>query len=208
MTALFIIVGILIFLFLLLMIPVSFRFKFDGEPELILQYLFIKIRLVPPKEKPKKQEKSKQESKQSEEKSEKKDNRFKKLYQKRGFDGLLEIIGEVVSIIKDTSSVILRHIVIKKLKIDLLIVGDDVADSAMKYGYACSLIYPAVSFIDSNMKLRKREIDIEAGFNEKETKALAEAKINVKPWFALGAILSGGFKSIKLILGLRNDMDS
>lgn len=207
MTALFIIVVILLFLFLLLMIPVSFHFKFDGKPELILQYMFIKIRLVPPKEKPQRQEEFKQEEKQSQEKSPKKDNRFKKLYQKRGLDGLFEIVGEVVSIIKDTSSMVLRHIVIKKLKIDLLIVGDDAADSAMKYGYACSLIYPMVSFIDSTIKLQKREIDIEAGFNKEETKVLAETKVNIRPWFALGAILLGGFRSIKLILGLKNDME-
>lgn len=55
MTALYIIVGILLFIFLLLMIPVSFRFRYDGEPELILQYLFVRIKLVPPKEKSEKQ---------------------------------------------------------------------------------------------------------------------------------------------------------
>lgn len=208
MTALYIIVGILLFLFLLLMIPVSLRFKFDGEPELVLQYSFIKIKLVPPKEKPEKQksEPSKPE-KQAEAKSHKKDNRLKKLYQKRGLDGLLEIISEVFSIIKDTSKKLLKYMVIKDLKIDLLIVGDDAADTAVKYGYACAVIYPAVSFVDSNMKLRKREIDISAGFNEKETKAFAKARIGIRPLFALGAVLSGGFRGIKLILGLKNDME-
>lgn len=208
MTALYIIVGILLFLFLLLMIPVSFHFKFDGEPELILQYLFIRIKLVPPKEKPEKQKREiPKPKKQAETKSNKKDNHLKKLYQKRGFDGLLEIISEVFSIIKDTSLKLLRHIVIKRLKIALLIVGDDAADTAMKYGYACTVIYPVVSFIDLNMKLRKREIDIAAGFNEKETKAFADARVSIRPLFALGAVLSGGFRSIKLILGLKNDME-
>ena len=69
MTALYIIVGILLFIFLLLMIPVSFRFRYDGEPELILQYLFVRIKLVPPKEK---SEKQKNESKKSEKPKEKK----------------------------------------------------------------------------------------------------------------------------------------
>lgn len=73
-------------------------------------------------------------------------------------DGLFEILSDVISIIKDTSSKLIKHIVIKKLKIDLLIVGEDAGDTAMKYGYICSALYPAVSFIDSNMKLKKSKL--------------------------------------------------
>ena len=192
MTALYIIVGILLFIFLLLMIPVSFRFRYDGEPELILQYLFVRIKLVPPKEKSEKQ---------------KKENNLKKLYKKRGLDGLFEILSDVISIIKDTSTKLIKHIVIKKLKIDLLIVGEDAGDTAMKYGYICSALYPAVSFIDSNMKLKKKQIDIEPGFTEKETKIFAETKVSIRPWFALGTIISAALRGIKLILGIKKDME-
>ena len=208
MTALYIIVGILLFIFLLLMIPVSFHFRYDGEPELILQYLFIKIKLVPPKEKPEKQKtESEKSEKPKEKKPEKKGNNLKKLYKKRGLDGLFEILSDVISIIKDTSSKLIKHIVIKKLKIDLLIVGEDAGDTAMKYGYICSAVYPAVSFIDSNMKLRKKQIDIEAGFTEQETKIFAETKVSIRPWFALGIMISAAFRGIKLILGIKKDME-
>lgn len=208
MTALYIIAGIFLFLFLLLMIPVSFYFKFDGEPELILKYLFIKIRLVPPKEKPQKQKgKPKEDKKQPEKKPEEKENVLKKLYKKRGLDGLLEIIGETMSIVKNTSIRILKHTLIRKLKIDLLIVGDDAADTAMKYAYVCSAVYPAVSFIDSNMNLRRKEIDIEAGFNKRETRAFAEARVSIRPWFALGAIISAAFRGIKLIFTIKKDIE-
>ena len=206
MTALYIIVGILLFIFLLLMIPVSFRFRYDGEPELILQYLFVRIKLVPPKEK---SEKQKNESEKSEKPKEKKpeENNLKKLYKKRGLDGLFEILSDVISIIKDTSSKLIKHIVIKKLKIDLLIVGEDAGDTAMKYGYICSALYPVVSFIDSNMKLKKKQIDIEPGFTEKETKIFAETKVSIRPWFALGTIISAALRGIKLILGIKKDIE-
>lgn len=208
MTALYIIVGILLFLFLLLMIPVSFRFRYDGEPELILQYLFIRIKLVPPKEKPDKQKaESEKSEKTKEEKSEKKENNLKKLYKKRGLDGLFEILSELVAIIKDTSLKLIKHIIIKKLKIDLLIVGEDAGDTAMKYAYACSAVYPAVSFIDSNMRLRKKQIDIEAGFTEKETKIFVEARVNIRPWFALGTMISAAFRGLKLVLGIKKDIE-
>ena len=197
MTALYIIVGILLFIFLLLMIPVSFRFRYDGEPELILQYLFVRIKLVPPKEKSEKQKnESKKSEKPKEKKPEKKENNLKKLYKKRGLDGLFEILSDVISIIKDTSTKLIKHIVIKKLKIDLLIVGEDAGDTAMKYGYICS-----------NMKLKKKQIDIEPGFTEKETKIFAETKVSIRPWFALGTIISAALRGIKLILGIKKDME-
>ena len=78
----------------------------------------------------------------------------------------------------------------------MLIVGEDAGDTAMKYGYICSALYPAVSFIDSNMKLKKKLIDIEPGFTEKETKI-----------FALGTIISAALRGIKLILGIKKDME-
>lgn len=207
MTALYIIGGILLFFFLILMIPLSFRFKFDGEPELFLRYLFLKIRLVPPKEKESSQEKKTEEKKQPEKKPQKKKSNFKKLYEKQGFDGLLEIIKEAVSIVKNASEKTLRHTVIKNLKIDIIIVGDDAADTAMKYGYACAAIYPAVSFIDSSMKLKRREIDIAAGFNEKQMKIFVESKVNIRPMFLLGTVITAVFRGIKLILGIRNGME-
>lgn len=78
MTALYIIVGILLFIFLLLMIPVSFHFRYDGKPELILQYLFVRIKIVPPKEKSEKQKnKSEKSEKPKEKKPEKKENNLK-----------------------------------------------------------------------------------------------------------------------------------
>ena len=112
MTALYIIVGILLFIFLLLMIPVSFRFRYDGEPELILQYLFVRIKLVPPKEKSEKQKNESEKSeKPKEKKPEKKENNLKKLYKKRGLDGLFEILSDVTP----TSAIAVKIIAPKEI---------------------------------------------------------------------------------------------
>ncbi len=208
MTALYITGGILIFIFLILMMPISFRFKYEGEPELFLRYLFIKIRLVPPKEKKNKPPQQEKEQKKPEEKKKKKEKSpFKILYEKQGLDGLLNIAKEAAAIVTNTSSGILRHTVIGKLKIDLVIVGDDAADTALKYGYACTGIYPAVSVIDSNMKLKRKEIDIAAGFNEPEMKIFVESKASIRPLFLLGTAISAAVKGIKLILKIKNDIE-
>lgn len=209
MTALYIIGGILLFIFLILMIPLSFHFRYDGEPELFLRYLFIKIKLIPPKEKKKKvtDEKNKEDKKQSEKGSKKQEGSFKRLYKKRGFDGLIQIIKEVTLIVKNASTKILKHTVVKKLKIDLVIVGDDAGDTAMKYGYVCAAIYPAVSILDSNIKIKHKEIDILPGFNEDKMKILVESKVNIRSLFLLHTMISAAFKGIKLILGIRNDIE-
>lgn len=209
MTALYMIGGILLFAILLLIIPLSFCFKYDGEPELILRYMFIKIKLVPPKEKAEETKGSNQRKteKESDKESKEKKSSFKTLYKKRGLDGLLDIAKEAVSIIKTASQRILRHIVIKNLKVDLVIVGEDAADTAMKYGYVCAGIYPAISFIDSNITLKRKAVDITAGFNEKETRIFVETKVKIRPIFLLGPIIAAAFKSMKLILKIRNDIE-
>ena len=208
MTTLYIIGGILLFILLILMIPISFHFKYEGEPRLFLRYLFIKIRLVPPKEKDNKPHQQEKEEKKPQEKKPKNEKSpLKVLYEKQGLDRLIDIAKESASIVKDTSKGILRHTVIKRFKIDLVIVGDDAADTALKYGYACAGIYPAISIIDSNIKLKRKEIDITPGFNETEMKIIVESKVNIRPLFFLGTAISAAIKGIKLILKIKNGIE-
>lgn len=43
--------------------------------------------------------------------------------------------------------------------------------------------------------------------SEKETKIFAETKVSIRPWFALGTIISAALRGIKLILGIKKDME-
>lgn len=205
MTALYIIGGILLFIFIILIIPLGFRIKYDGKATLWLQWLFLKIKLVPTKEKKKKKSppKKSEEKKPKPDGDNKKESDIKKLYKEFGISGLLDILKRVAEILKETSSKLKKHIVIKRLDINVTVVGNDAADTATKFGYVCTGVYPAVSFISTQIKLKKQSVNIVPGFNEKKTAINCDAVVKIKPLFLIGIAIGAMFKAIKLMLSIK-----
>lgn len=204
MTALYIIGGILLFIFIMLIIPLGFRIKYDGKATLWVQWLFIKIRLVPPKEKKKKTSPKRAEDKKPKPNDDdKKESDIKKLYKEFGISGLLDILKRAAELLKDTALKLKKHIVLKHLDINVTVVGNDAADTATKFGYVCAGVYPAVSFISTQIKLKKQSVNITPGFNEKETAINCDAVVKIKPLFLIGIAIGALFKAIKLMLSIK-----
>lgn len=201
MTALLIILGIIAFIFLLLICPLSFSAVYDGEFELKIKYLFLSFRIFPPKEKKFKKEKrqKKKSEKAKEPKEEKKKNPILDFVKQKGIGGLIEMLKTFAKIIAETVSSVTKHLVISKLDVNVLVVGDDAADTAMKYGYVCSAVYPLISIIDSNVKKCKHSENIIAGFNDPEMKILCSVKVRIKPLFLIITAVKTAFKGIKAI---------
>ena len=205
MTALFIILGIIAVIFVLLIYPLSVSLVYDGELELKIRYLFLCFKILPKKEK--KQKKQKKSKPKKTEKTEKSDNKSedksknptKDFIKQKGISGLIELLKKIVDIILKATKSITSHLVISKLDINVLVVGDDAADTAMKFGYLCSAVYPVVSMIESNIKKCKHNENIIAGFNDTETKIYLVLKARIKPLFLLGAALRALFSGIKAI---------
>lgn len=51
------------------------------------------------------------------------------------------------------------------IKIDLTVGSDDAAQTAITYGEACAVIYPVESALETLVKVKKRQITINADFN-------------------------------------------
>lgn len=214
MTGWYIFLGIVAFILILLICPLNFYISYDDEVRLTLRYLFLRFRLIPkPPKKPGKEKKAEKQDEKTDESSddskdengEKKSEEKKKstlsLYiEQHGLSGLIELIKKLVSIAVDTLKKIARHIYIKKLDIKAIIVGDDSADTAIKYGYACSVIYPAVSMLDCTCHLKAHSEDVIAGFQAEKTVAELYAAVRISPLFLIGAALSGGFKFLWVII--------
>lgn len=204
MTALYIILGILAFIILLLMIPLKIDLEYDDEVRLKVGYLFLKYTILPQqakKEKPKKKkkaaEKKKEEKKKEPEKKQK--NPILEYADKHGLDGLLELVKAIAKIVVDVLKSMAKHLVIKKLVIRAIIAGEDSADTALKYGYACSVIYPALSIIDRNTRLKYHSEDISAGFLCEKTMAELEFTAIIKPLWLLVIAVPAAFKLIKVL---------
>ena len=168
MTALYIILGIIAFFVLVLSIRITINAEFFDEFKLDIKWLFLKIQILPAKkkDKPKKEKKPKPEKEKNEEPAvteetptEKKENIFVKFYNNQGFDGVIQLINNAVTSIGKMFSSFKKHIIIRELYLWMTVTGGcDAAETALEYGRTCQKIFPALSFICSNMKVKKYDI--------------------------------------------------
>ena len=189
MLALRIILLVIVFLIgFILFCPFSIELIYQDEVKLKVGYIFPLFKVLPQKPKPEKPEKKKPEKKP------KKKNPVLEFTKKQGLDGIIELLKEITGIILKLVDTIRRHIVMKT-RLDLLVVGSDAADTAMKFGYACSAIYPLLSLIDRHTKLKKHEEYIDAGFEAEKTQVRFILKAHIIPVFvligAVGALIGG-----------------
>ncbi len=204
MTVLYIILGIIAFIVLLLLIPLNIYLEYDDEVRLKIGYLFLKFTILPQQpEKPKKGKKKKAPEKKTEVKKKepepKKKNPILEYADKHGLDGLLELVKVIAKIVVDVLKRTAKHLIIKKLVIRAVIAGEDSADTALKYGYACSVIYPALAMIEQNTRLKFHCEDISAGFLCEKTVVELELIAKIKPLWLLGIVISAALKFLKAI---------
>lgn len=187
MLALYIIGGILLLIALILLLPITAQIKFDND--FFFKIKFLGITVYKPKEKKKKSKKEKGEQKPKE----KEQGIFSKLKAKHGFKGAIkELVGFASLVINQTKPQLLK-IKIRKFKLDLIIVGEDAAMTAIEYGAVCGIVYPVLSYIDQNLNIKLKQINVEAGF--KHSESVFTTSFDVKANALLLSIIA--FKALK-----------
>lgn len=209
MTALYIISGILLFLLILLLLPVRIRLEYDNDLRLWVGYTFLNFQVIPSKpKKPKKQKKKNQKTEPEEKKSEgekkKKKNFILDYKDKHGLSGLLDLIKQITDIVVKVIGRTAKHLKIPYLEINAFIGGEDSADAAMKYGYACSVIYPALSLLQNSSKLRRFKEDISANFYSEKTAVELKLKAKMRLLWILWIVLAALFRAVVLIVKTRS----
>ncbi len=197
---------------LLLMIPVNLYVEYDGEStNLSVRYAFIKIKILPPSEKKEKavkkteskKKKSKSDKKQTDksDEEEKGESKLSSIFKAKGISGIAEIIGEIILLAKGFLGDTLSHIIIHRLSVRVNVSTDDAYDTAMKFGYTCDAVYPAVGAASAFFTFRKiPEIEINADFDSGKTKINLFIRLSVRPLFLLMSAIFYGIKSIALYL--------
>ncbi len=207
MTALIIILSIIAVIAFLLFISVSLYIDYkEDEFKVWVRYLFIKIPVYPRNKKKRKSKKTEEkkpekQDKQPEEKKEKKENFFTSTAKSEGVGAIIEILSKIIEIVKDFSSSTLKHLKVKKLKLDVISAGEDAADAALNFGYACSVIYPALGALSGLIRFLKiPDVNITVDYDKKETTASLMLQFKMRLFFLLAVILKYGIKGILLYI--------
>lgn len=209
MPFLYTLLGIISFIIVLFLIPVRVTAHYDGTFEMYVQYLFLKIKLFPQKEKedkPKKEKKIKDKKQKTEEKlkenkpKEKGDNIFLTFYKNQGFEGTIRLIADTLNAVGGLFGGIFKHFVFRELYLEMKVSGSDAAETAIKYGKISSAVFPAMGLICSKARVKKYNIDISPDFLAVKDEAVFHFQFGLSPIFVTNSVIAAGFKLFKNVL--------
>lgn len=219
MVFLYILLGIIAFIALILSVRITINGEFFDEFKLNIKWLFINLQILPAnpkKDKPPKKEKPKKEKPQEEtveepaEPTEKKDNIFVRFYNNQGFDGVVELINNAAKDLGKMFSSFKKHIVLRKLYLWMTISSGDAAQTALDYGRICQKVFPALSFICTNLTVKKYDVEIEPDYLGLKNKAQFAFSVSIRPIFFINAVIVLALRLvfnvvIKFLKGAKNN---
>ena len=135
----------------------------------------------------------------------KKESTAVKLFKAHGLSGVIEILEEALSIVKNFLNCVLKHIIVKKLTIHIDTGGEDAYHTAMNFGYVCSGVYPLLGMLSALITFKKvPDICIQVDYDRKSSKICLFWHISTRPLFLLTATVVYGIKAVKLYLNITN----
>ncbi len=181
LTVIFSIIALIV---IILSIPLKVALGYDDKISLDIRYLFVKLKILPtdpnkPKKEKAPKEKKPEEPKKEEVPKEKKPNPIIEMAKANGFDGMMEILGNLGNVLKIFGGKLLRSIVFNKTDINITVGTGDAASTALKYGKTCQKIYPIMGFLCSNNVVKHHNINISADFLANDTKGNFYFEMNI-----------------------------
>lgn len=195
MTAWWIVLGILAFLLLLLLLPVHVSLRYRDGLQVRVRYAFVSLCVYPRPEKPAKTKKKKQKAEKAagsgpaagKEEPEGMLAQLEELLKEDGVSAVAAYLQSMAKLAADVLRRALRVIVVDRLEARLIVVGEDAAETAVRYGKICAAVFPAQAVLETVMKVRRRQIGVEPGFLQEKSSAAVELRAHVLPLRALAA---------------------
>ncbi len=200
-----IIFSVLILLFLATLFNVYIYAEFVEELSLTVKIAFLKFRILPQTEKKKRSKKKKKKTekdnkKKSEKKPEKKSSPFE-YFKEKGLSGIINIIKSVAKFATGVLKDLFKKITVTHFSLDFKIAGDDAADSAIKYGYCCSAIFPALRAILGVVKCNKYDVNINPDFSDTpKTTINVKVVAKIRICSVISFVLSKAFSALRIYL--------
>lgn len=185
LVAMIIITGVAAFIALLLALRVHILFKIDGEVQIYVKVLFLKIKMK------KSSERIEKEAEKEAEKQIKEPDgvSFKKMAEKHGTVKTIGIIFDTFKIMFEKTMELLGHTNIDRLDLTMSVSAGDAAETAVAYGVLCSVFYPFIGLISTKINIRNPKFNIFADYENRKIGFFAEGDLNVRVYYVVKVLL-------------------
>lgn len=194
MIVLYVLLALLGLVLLLLLIPVQVGLQYKDTFSVWVRYGLLKFCVFPLKEEtkkaksPKKAEKKPKKSSLSDKWTEIADN-----MKQDSLSETLKQVKQMVAWATKTARKVLKCITIDRLELGLLVATEEADKTAIRYGQACGIVYPALTVVGETMRLKRHDVQIVPGFGRDKSVVTADVRIHVIPIrlliVALGALI-------------------
>lgn len=199
---------------LLAILPLGVSVKYDADGPVVKVIAgFLKIKVFPTKPKEKKEKKPKKEKKTKEDKKSKKEepaaedassDAHKEEHKKPSGGSVLDFLP-LVKIGLDLLNDFRWKLRVNRLELKLIMAGGDPCDLATNYGRAWMALGNFWPRLESNMVIKKKDVEIECDFASDETRVIARLDLTI----TLGRILYVVFKhGVRAVFALLKIMKS
>ena len=176
-------------LVILALTPLGVRVRYDASGlKIALIAGFIRIQLIPGKEKENKETKNRDEVK----KTEKKKENVKK---KSG--GSITDFLPLVRTALDFLNSFRRKLRVDRLTFKLILGGGDPCDLALNYGKGWAVLGNFMPLFDRVFVIKKRDLEVECDFTANSTTIIASADFTICVWRLLALVFKFGPRAIK-----------
>lgn len=205
MVAIYVIIGIIMILALLLFSSLHIKIVYnDDNPYIKIRFWFFRFSFNLSNDKnDSKQKNVKSEKEKISDSKDSKISSFMDTIKKHGIFNSIATIKQLLIIILKKSRKLLKHIKSDFLDIDYTVVGNDAADTAIKYGYICSIAYPLQSILLEKNISKKQNLSISAGFCSEKSILKLDVRLHVKTIFLLNFSVATLIEIMKCLSQLR-----
>lgn len=185
---------------MLCLVKLQFTATYTDTLTLKLKVLFLEFAILPSAKKEKKKPAIKAQKSKDKKDKPKKKSYIKKLSDKKGLDGLVSMVVDLAKLAGSTLKSLFEKIVIKSFDINITVVGEDAADTALKYGKLCGAFYSAVYVICSTAQCEQYNLNVTPDFDDE---AKMQVKADIKFYIRVFYVLKYGLKALYKLLLIR-----
>lgn len=223
MKVLIIILCVILFFIAILSVPFHVYGEYVESFVLYVRWLFVKIYIFPPSDKKKKKKKDKKkkddkkddkkdeeddddddEEEEDEQPKEKKENFIKVFYDNQGVPGMLNLLKTIVKKLNKGLYKMGKAFYIRKLWLRINVSEGDCADTGIKYGKICSVVYPSVGYITDVLHAKNVSVRVQPNFLGGKTEGGFMLHLFVIPSKLIGSAikmgLSLGIELLKVLI--------